>query len=211
MTPRTALLEPWVRLLGAHEDVTAAGEDLLDRYAEPHRGYHDLRHLAEVLQAVRALADDDAPPPVLLAAYWHDAVYDPIAGDHEERSAALADHTLTRLGLPPAEVDEVVRLVLLTRTHDPAEPDVAGALLCDADLAILAAPSERYSSYVRGVRQEYGHLSDEVFRRGRAEVLRALARHEHLFRTPQGRSRWEVAARQNLQSELAELGADPQP
>jgi len=148
------LLEPWVQLLGSDPDVVGAGEELLDRYAEPHRRYHDLRHLAEVLDAVRAMADREVPAAVLLAAYWHDAVYDPAAGDNEEHSAALADRTLTRLGRPAAEVGEVVRLVLLTRTHDPDEGDVAGALLCDADLAILAAPPDRYRSYARDVRQE---------------------------------------------------------
>lgn len=211
MSSRAPLLGPWVQLLGSGQDVVGAGGELLDRYAEPHRRYHDLRHLAEVLEAVRAMADGEVPAPVLLAAYWHDAVYDPAAGDNEERSAALADRTLTRLGRPAAEVGEVVRLVLLTRTHDPDDGDVAGALLCDADLAILAAPPDRYRSYARDVRQEYGHLSDEAFFTGRADVLRALARYEHLFRTPEGRRRWEALARQNLQSELDELGAAPPP
>lgn len=210
MTSRAALVALWLRLLGAQQQVTSAGGELLDRYAEPHRRYHDLRHLAEVLDAARALTDD-VPPPVLLAAFWHDAVYDPTTTGNEQRSADLADRTLTRLGRTRGEVDEVVRLVLLTRTHDPAEQDAAGALLCDADLAILAAPQERYRSYVRGVRQEYAHLSDDEFRRGRADVLRALERHQHLFRTPQGRRRWEAAARQNLRSELVELGAAPPP
>ncbi|MCW2714528.1 MAG: metal-dependent phosphohydrolase [Frankiales bacterium] len=209
MTSRSPLLASWVELLGPAEDVVLAGQQLLERYAEPSRRYHDLRHLAEVLDALRLLAGAEVPAPVLLAAYWHDAVYSGRAGDDEERSAELADLVLTGLGRSPEEVGEVVRLVLLTRTHDPEQADAAGALLCDADLAVLASPPDRYRSYVTGVRQEYAHLSDEAFRAGRAGVLRVLDRHEHLFRTPEGRRRWEARARQNLRSELDELGAVP--
>ena len=78
--------------------------------------------------------DDPAREPVLLAAWFHDAVYDG-QGDDEERSARLA--VLARRLGPWA--DEVARLVRLTATHRPADDDHAGQVLCDADLGILAA------------------------------------------------------------------------
>src|SRR6478672_3952790 len=141
---------------------------LVAAYDDPARGYHDLRHLAEVLTHLDELVPDDAPErdAVVLAAWFHDAVYD-VAGGNEERSARLADAVLTNAGAPAALVAEVVRLVLLTEGHDPAPDDFAGQLLCDADLAILAADPERYADYVAGVRREYSELPDELFRPGR--------------------------------------------
>ena len=77
------------RRVGARDDVAGAGAALLGRWAEPHRAYHDLAHLAEVLERVDLLAAEaDRPDAVRLAAWFHDAVYDPTAADNEERSAA---------------------------------------------------------------------------------------------------------------------------
>ena len=61
-------------------------------YGDSTRGYHDLLHLAEVLEHVDELMADDDPSreAVLLAAWFHDAVYDGRADD-EERSAQLAE------------------------------------------------------------------------------------------------------------------------
>jgi predicted metal-dependent HD superfamily phosphohydrolase len=206
----SALLQPWVDALGEGPDVRRAGEELLSRYAEPHRRYHDLRHLAEVLAALRTLGAGTAVP-VVLAAYWHDAVYDPRAPDNEARSAVLAGTVLGGLGLEAAAADEVVRLVLLTATHDPDPHDTAGGVLCDADLAVLGAPPARYRTYAADVRREYGHLDDEAFRAGRAAVLRDLLGRTRLFTTEPGRRRWDATARRNLQDELARLGAAPPP
>ena len=136
-------------------------------------GYHDLRHLEEVLDRLDVLASAGAgfdPTVVALAAWFHDAVYDG-ADDDEERSALWAEDAL-----PPAYADEVARLVRMTVEHRPAADDPAGAALSDADLGILAAPRERYDAYVAGVRADFAHVDDEDFRAGRVAVLRHARR-----------------------------------
>ena len=138
-------------------------EALLAAYGDPARGYHDVRHLGEVLGRLRELADagtafDEAP--VLLAAWFHDAVYDG-ERDAEERSAAWAEEALPSL-VDAGTTAEVARLVRLTESHRPDDADANGCALSDADLGILAAPRERYDEYVAAVRAEYSHLSDEV-------------------------------------------------
>lgn len=208
----SALLEPWQQALGSSPEARAAGRDVVDRYAEPQRRYHDQRHLAEVLHALQLVAGGhDVPRPVVLAAYFHDAVYDPTRGDGEERSGHLAASVLGALGRPADEVDEVVRLVLLTVTHDPSEHDRRGSLLCDADLAVLGAAPERYRQYAADVRLEYRHLSEEDFRRGRSEVLQTLLDRPRLFTTVDGQRRWEVPARGNVRLELDRLAATRRP
>jgi predicted metal-dependent HD superfamily phosphohydrolase len=178
-------------------------------YDDPARGYHDLLHLSEVLGHVDVLmppgdAERDA---VLLAAWFHDAVYRG-RGDDEERSAELAGSLLAGVAPEPL-VAEVVRLVRLTGTHRPAEEDRAGHVLCDADLAILAAGAERYASYTRGVRSEYAHVPDADFAAGRVAVLRDLLAKPALFGTEEGRRRWETRARANVEREIDRLSAPP--
>ena len=179
---------------------------LEDAWGDPRRGYHDLQHLAEVLDHVRELLglEDPLLETVRLAAWFHDAVYDG-RPDDEERSARLAEVELTAAGVAPAVVAEVARLVRLTATHRPAVDDRAGGVLCDADLAVLAAGPERYAAYVRGVRREYAHVGDEAFARGRAAVLTDLLATPTLFRTDAARERWEAAARANVEAEVRSL------
>jgi predicted metal-dependent HD superfamily phosphohydrolase len=206
------LEEDWstaVRAAGATADadsVAAAGAELLARWRAPERRYHDAEHLAEVLDGVDALAASarDAAA-VRLAAWFHDAVYDGRPGDDEQRSADLAGVVLTSLGVPADRIAQVRRLVLLTAAHDPAPGDDDGAVLSDADLAILASPPERYGRYVRAVREEYPHVPEDMFRAGRAAVLRALDAAPRLYRTAAARERWEDPARANLARELTAL------
>lgn len=191
-------------------DATEVRDAVAAAYADPSRGYHDTRHLTEVLQRLDELAEHGVaydPTPVLLAAWFHDAVYDG-ERDAEERSAAWAEDALAAVAPAPV-VAEVARLVRLTETHSPDDADANGCALSDADLGILAAPRERYEEYRAAVRREYAHLDDEVFQAGRADVLRALAEKERLFHTTYARERWEAAARVNLEQELAELGQVP--
>lgn len=188
----------WRDLLPDAEDL---GAELLRRWAEPQRHYHDIEHLTEVLRALDAIA---TPSRALrLAAWFHDAIYEPTRDDNEDRSAELATRTLTAAGADRAEIAEVDRLVGLTATHDPRPGDTAGGLLCDADLAILGAPPERYARYVTDVRREYGHVPDGSFRDARAQILRGFLDRPEIYRTPAGRTRWEAAARRNLTAELA--------
>lgn len=189
--------------------VRAVGEDLVERWREPHRVYHSRLHLADVLDALDVLTS--ALPAArehrwraAVALWFHDAVHDGEAGRDEERSASLARELLTPLA-PADDVEEVVRLVLLTARHDPAPGDLAGALVCDADLAILGSSAARYARYVHQVRAEYGHVPDEAFRTGRAAVLQQLLTLPALFRTPAGHERWAATAQANLRRELRDL------
>jgi predicted metal-dependent HD superfamily phosphohydrolase len=177
--------------------------DLLARWAEPQRRYHTTDHLVAVLDRIDELAAHAADPDaVRLAAWFHDAVYRPDRSENEERSAALAERALPEAGVPAATTAEVARLVRLTVTHDPADGDRNGEVLCDADLAVLAGSPAAYAAYAAAVREEYGFVPDELFRTGRADVLRQLLALPRLFRTPAGYERWERAARHNLGTEL---------
>lgn len=200
----TGLLERWAALAGAAAG--EVGDDLIRRYQEAHRRYHTVDHLAAMLGVIDELAGDaEDVDAVRYAAFFHDAIYAVDRADNEERSAVLAEEVLESLGVTPELVREVARLVRLTATHDPADDDRNGGVLCDADLAVLAADEQGYAAYTAAVRAEYRHVPEDLFRAGRAAVLQGLAEQPRLFRTATARTRFEAAARANLQRELTEL------
>ncbi len=201
-------------LPGAGRDALASvGADLVRRWGESHRRYHDLTHLAEVLTAVDALSRAGRLAPLdraaaLLAAWFHDAVYsvgDP--GGNERSSAALAARSLGPLGAAEGVVDRVVTLVLDTAGHDLEDGvrDPARLVLHDADLWILAAPVARFDEYCRQVRSEYEHVPAVQYASARAAVLRPFLVRPHVYRTAHARRLWEPAARENLARELTRL------
>lgn len=190
-------------------DREAVFADLVARHRELGRHHHVLAHTSAVVDAVLALhSHGDAWAPTVLAAWFHDAVYDPTAppGANEGASAVLARRELEGLGATLTATGEVCRLVLLTVDHDPTHGDRNGALLTDADLAVLASSEADYDAYVAAVRAEYAHLDDETWRTGRRALLRSFLDRPRIFRTIPGRERWEARARINISAELASLG-----
>jgi predicted metal-dependent HD superfamily phosphohydrolase len=61
-------------------------ETLKAAYAAPHRFYHTWHHVEALVRHTAAHPERDA---LYLACVFHDAVYDVLATDNEQRSAAL--------------------------------------------------------------------------------------------------------------------------
>lgn len=192
----------WVLDLGTSPAADAVLDELLDRHREPHRHYHTLSHVAHVLRAageLMAAVPVADPRAVRLAAWFHDAIYDPRSSTNEADSAALAGRLLPGAGASESCVRAVERLVRVTAHHEPSADDEA--VLVDADLGVLAADPTGYDAYVHQVRAEYAHLDDATWQRGRAAVLRHLLDRARLFHTTPMRA-LEQRARANMAAEL---------
>ncbi len=207
------LRRAWARCAGDQQ----LFEALLARHREPHRSYHGIRHVAWVVRHVDDLANSeptDDLPAVIVAAFFHDAVYDPTATDNEAASARLATVRLRDLGWAEDRIEHVAAMILATGHHvsDPvaavrdATSDADAAVLLDADLAVLGAEPGAYQSYVNGVRAEFSHVDDDGWRSGRRAVVERLLDRPVLYHTPTGAQRWGARARANLSAELATLG-----
>ncbi len=180
-------------------------EDLAARYGEPHRSYHNLRHIAECLSdfdTARHLASQ--PIAVELAIWFHAAVYDPHATDNEEESARLAERCLFQKGASRHLRAAVAALVLATKTHD-ASKHADAPLLVDVDLSILGKPEDRFWEYEAQIRREYGWVPDVVFVAKRAEILEGFLARERIYATDWFFQRQETQARSNLQASLRRL------
>lgn len=199
-------------------DAEVAGTDILARYAEPHRRYHNAEHIGEVLDALGGLIDlvalPDRAAAVELAAWLHDVVYDPRArpGTNEAASARYASRVLAGLDVAGPVVAETARLVRLTAGHRAPVTDGGAAALVDADLWILAAPPPRYRRYVAAVRCEYSMVDDSGWREGRSALLSGFLERPRIYVTDRASAAWEARARRNMAEELAALGGGhPQP
>jgi predicted metal-dependent HD superfamily phosphohydrolase len=202
----------WQELCGELR-ITGAGpaglcERLLRAWRRWPRRYHDTRHLLACVEAARPWRPHIADPAALCWALWfHDAVYRPWRRDNEARSAERAHAAALGLGLSPAFARRVHRLVMAT-AHGQA-PDTAddpdAAWMVDIDLGILGQPWHVYERYARDVRREYFWVLPGAWRKGRGAVLRHFLAQPSVYRTPAFRERFEAAARENLQRELADL------
>jgi predicted metal-dependent HD superfamily phosphohydrolase len=197
--------EAWTALAGDSPTSRTEWAALVGAWSEPHRTYHGLPHLAAVLGLVAELSSAASDPDaVALAAWYHDIAYDPARDDNERVSADRARAGLRGL-VPEHRVEEVARLVLLTDGHDAEPGDANGAVLCDADLAVLAGPPDLYATYASAIRAEYGHLSDADFSEGRIVALERLLALPRLYRLPAVADEWTPRARANLTAELSLL------
>lgn len=191
-----------VREVGGRGATQASFSRLVACYAEPHRHYHTLEHVAACLAWLeRVEAEAERPAEVVLAIFFHDAVY-ARGPDDEARSAEMAERVLAALEVPREAAARVGALVLSTAAHEAEDGDAA--LLSDIDLSILAAPPDVYARYAAGVRAEHAELPDAVFESGRAAFLRHMLGRQGLFATPAFRQ-LEPMARNNLASELRAL------
>ena len=194
--------------LGHTREWEMLGQDLLSRWAEPHRRYHDLTHLEDVLLALDHLRTlgETVTPETLLAAWFHDAVCRGEPGEDERASALLALQTLSQFPLDPSLPQQVHDAVLMTIPSSAgANPSQAIAHLLDADLAIFGAGSRRYLQYTEHVRAEYAHVPDSQFRTARKRILERYLADEYIYRTSAARHLWEATARRNLEAEIQTL------
>lgn len=208
--PTAIVRATWHSFAGSEHDSLL--EVLLAQHGAAGRHYHSLAHVAWVVHHLEHIIEHLEPAEVAqldvdalrLAALSHDVVYDPRSSRNEAESAAFAAQCADDLGWSAERRSRVERAVLATASHRPS--DLFEAVLVDADLAILGASPIDYAGYVDAVRREYAHVDDEVWRVGRAGVLRHLLDSPTVFTTPVMRASREATARANLQHELDALG-----
>ena len=199
--------ERWARLwqsIGASGDGGRWYEILTKAYAELQRYYHNQQHIAECLaefDGVRHLAKE--PEAVELALWFHDAVYDPKAGDNEERSAAMANSCLGEAALPDLGT-KVSALVMVTKSHDP-KPGSDAELMVDVDLSILGQEPGRFAEYEAQIREEYRSVPKLIFNFKRAQILERFLARPRIFATDSFANRYEEIARRNLTESIRNL------
>ena len=172
---------------------------LLAAWSEPQRHYHTLQHLEECLALADALREAMThPAEVVLALWFHDAVYDVRAHDNEARSAQWAGQALRDAGATPEVRARIVDLIMAT-CHGAVLPATRdAAVLVDIDLAILGSLDARFAQYEAQIRAEYAWVPLEVYATKRRDVLQGFLDRERIYTTDAMHERFEAQARRNL-------------
>ncbi len=144
-------------------------DDLVERYNEPHRHYHTVKHMTAVVEFIwqhRMKCDDWRA--TLIAGFYHDAIYDPKSAVNEEASAVLAVFDCAAVPWSFTVAHRVLHLILTTAGHAyTTDPDAQ--VLADADLVGFATLDPYEVS--KWIRAEYEFVPDNIFWLNRYKVL----------------------------------------
>jgi predicted metal-dependent HD superfamily phosphohydrolase len=195
----------WKTLLSTFEidqnQVISLFEEIASKYNEPHRQYHNFNHIKSMLELSTVFEFSEE---LQLAIWFHDIIYNPLRSNNESKSADFASIKLLELGESNNSIQEVRRLIQLTKTHKTSPNDILGKQLLDLDLAILGSNPETYFNYMQSIRKEYHIYPDLVYKPGRIKVLKSFLNREALFQTKELKH-LELQAIENITNELNPL------
>ena len=153
-------------------------KDIVDRYSEPHRHYHNWNHIQYMLdkfnkiknrEKIKGCIDKEA---IYYAILFHDIIYDPKSKTNEEDSANYLKEVFDKLDDQDisAKTIDIARYAIFASKNHLAEPypvayQTGIEIFLDLDLAILAEPKlDVYKQYADNIRKEYYFVPDEEFR-----------------------------------------------
>lgn len=196
-------------LIKQYDESPTIGEDLwvevVKRYSESNRHYHNLDHITHLLQQLLSIKDQVKEwNAVLFAIYYHDIIYDVLKNDNEEKSATYASEHMAKLAAPRQQVELCRQNILATKSHYPND-NADTNLFTDADLSILGSDWKTYDNYCQLIRREYAIYPDFLYRPGRKKVLHRFLAMDKIFKTETFFNQFEEQARQNIAEELRRL------
>ena len=191
-------------------------QHIKQRYGEPHRAYHTLTHIEDMLSLfIRYRHAMTNPDAVFLAIIFHDVIYNPRAADNEELSAVEFEsfhREVTHNNESSLRVivnsSIVTRYILETKSHSIAPgmaTDYDLLLFLDFDMAILGTVRSEYMEYCEQIRAEYQHIPMEIYSVKRSEVLAGFLANAMIYNTDIFKSTHEQTARDNLAREISHL------
>ena len=148
---------------------------LLDKWSESHRHYHNLNHLNDlVAQINESLGDGDINEnerdKLLIAALFHDIVYEPDRKDNEERSSNMFINLCGSKDHP--SILEINRIILDTKNHQPSSK--LSEKFMEFDMNIVERDFDELLEWEEGIREEYKMYSNEDYKNGRLEFLESV-------------------------------------
>jgi len=148
---------------------------VLDRWSEPHRHYHNINHLNDLISQINedyadSKLNESEREKLTLTALFHDLVYEPDRKDNEERSADIfyrfcsEQHNVNLL--------EVKQMILDTKNHIPSTP--LSQRFIDYDMNICERDYDDLLEWEEGIREEYSMFADVEYRSGRIKFLESI-------------------------------------
>jgi predicted metal-dependent HD superfamily phosphohydrolase len=194
---------------GSNSDYAEFMLDVMERYGEDSRHYHNLDHI----KSLYLLACDykdlfDASEWQLLcgAIIFHDIIYHVKRSDNEEVSARYAHKWISKnrkiFGSDWKSISKNISRMILYM--DPKnQNEFLINFFHDLDMMVLALEHTAYLEYVQQVKDEYvPSFTEEQFNTGRKAFVLGLIKQDRIFRTNMFYQTRDVVAIDNLTKEL---------
>lgn len=181
---------------------TIIAKHLFSLYEIPYRDYHNINHIEHCLKEYDLLSEDELDFVIELSIFYHDAVYAPKEKDNEKRSCDWAEFDLTIMKVPTDDILKLKRLIMATK-HDVYPNDREDEkIIVDIDLSILGQDEKIFNKYCIGIREEYSHVEDYGYAKGRKKFLQRLLERPRIYQTNFFHEKYEVIARENIKREM---------
>ena len=204
------------------ENIEAIARNISACYSEPHRFWHNEKHMREVVLFLLKHSGINYPW-LLIDALYHDICYQIGDMNNEQNSAEFMLSNMNDInyfrqvnsmgaGLNKNELPSILDLwpgrnhergIMATKHHKTENPVVA--MLLDADMEVFSTSTNKYMRYARAIRKEYGHISDPDYRKGRINFLEGMLDRPKIYTSRAATPTMESTARANVEWELSAL------
>ena len=145
---------------------------LLSMWNESHRHYHTLNHLNDVIDQInedKSKYSEKEYEKLMLAALFHDCVYDSMSSTNEEDSANFFIECCQDKSNP--DVLEVKQMILDTKTHESTTN--LSESFNHYDMSIVERDFEQLLEWENGIAEEYKAYGEQ-YKEGRLKFLESL-------------------------------------
>lgn len=148
--------------------------DILNRWNEPHRFYHNMEHLNDLFRQIKNAFDDKEYDKLiyeklLLIALFHDIIYDPLSSDNEEASAEFFLHHTEKHCL---DIMDIRRAILDTKNHD--SDNELSEIFNEFDMKIIERDYTSLLVWEEGIYNEYKSCGNILYKQARIEFLKKM-------------------------------------
>ena len=174
--------------------------DLLNESLDKNFVYHNIAHTQRVVEKTLELIEGEAFSEVekqalILAAWFHDVGYTVNPDNHEEESVAIATNFLNNEGVSDEIIDEVSRLIAITKMGVSPSTEVE-KILKDADCSHVG--SKNYSDFNELLRKERELVCDRTIKDVEWDDANLNFLTKHRFYTSKASKLWEKQKSKNI-------------
>ena len=146
---------------------------VLAMWNESHRSYHNLNHLNDLISQInenKSKFSEKEYEKLMLAAIFHDVVYDPASQTNEEDSAKfLMEYAIDKTN---KDILDVEKIILDTKTHKSTTN--LSESFNNYDMNIVERDYDQLVDWENGIEFEYSFYSKEQYKEGRLKFLESL-------------------------------------
>jgi predicted metal-dependent HD superfamily phosphohydrolase len=146
---------------------------VLAMWNESHRSYHNLNHLNDLISQInenKSNFSEKEYEKLMLAAIFHDVVYDPSSSTNEEDSANFLMECVVDKN--NSDILDVKQMILDTKTHNSTTK--LSESFNNYDMNIVERDFEQLVEWEKGISEEYSVYPKEQYKEGRVKFLESL-------------------------------------